>query len=274
MCPGVVTAFPAAPPGLAWRTPAELADGPHALLAACAFAACASLSAPPLAPDPSPRPPAAPPASAEYWAGAVDGMADSSSALQAVLVAGSPYLQSWAPLVGRAHDRVLDATADRLRRPCPALDDPRLALLPFTPRHCPPTTPPITYATNGSPPAGFAPTCEADLLEPAALAQYEAWVERNMVYVMDCRTRGVAAQRGRVDTLVITQEHFKPAARGVVWEYCPASGRYVPADFGAPPPATRSGTWPSWLRRWPTTRTSSSCRAWSTAPPRAATLPA
>jgi len=102
-------------------------------------------------------------------------MADAASALQAVLAAGSPYLQSWAPLVGRAHDRVLDATADRLRRPCPALDDPRLALLPFTPRRCPPTTPPITYATNGSPPAGFAPTCEADLLGPAAIAQYEAW---------------------------------------------------------------------------------------------------
>ena len=65
---------------------------------------------------------------------------------------------------------------------------------------------------------------------------------RKMVFVMDCRARGVEAKRGRVDTLVITQEGFRPAARGVVWQYCPARNRYVPADFSARPRYTQWDT--------------------------------
>ena len=65
---------------------------------------------------------------------------------------------------------------------------------------------------------------------------------RKMVFVMDCRARGVEAKRGRVDTLVVTQEGFRPAARGVVWQYCPARNRYVPADFSARPRYTQWDT--------------------------------
>ena len=158
MCPGVSSVVPAAPPPLCWLTPAALADGPDALLAGCAFAAHDSLAAPPLAPDARLTPTAEPPPDDTYWTDVVAGMARAASELQAILAAGSPYLRSWAPLVGQAHDRVLTATSAHLRRPCPARSDGRLARLRFSPRHCPPTTPPIVCTTNGTPPAGFAPT--------------------------------------------------------------------------------------------------------------------
>ena len=220
-----------------------------------------------------PRPPAPPAATETYWGSVVAGMwlappppyRRCSLPVPRTCSRGRP--SSGAPTTGCSMPQptVCADLAPLWTTPAGRSYPSRRAIVP------PPTTPPIAYAPNGTPPAGFAPTCEADLLEPDSLNPIRG-VDGSEHGLCDGlpgpRRRGQArpSRHPRHDA-----GGFQAGRAGRRVAVLPSPATVTCRRTSARAPAARSGTLPSWPRRWSTTRTSSSSRAWSTALPPAAT---
>jgi hypothetical protein len=103
----------------------------------------------------------------------------------------------------------------------------------FTVRYAAPVTESFVFPVNGTPPADFTPSSIADLMPQAVFDSIEVWMAENFGYLLQCARAGVQPARGRVSTLVITQDMLFPQARGVVWKCTPAG--LTPADFAELP---------------------------------------
>jgi len=144
-----------------------------------------------------------------------------------------PYVRLWADAVGQRDDRVLDSIPDSLLASYRSVPDSALRSALLSARYQAPTTAPYVYPTNGIPPPSFKPTGYADLMPPDTFALITAWSAAHLPYLLECARAGSTPLRGRIPTLVITQDMLYAPARGVVWQMSAAG--LIPADFNALP---------------------------------------
>jgi hypothetical protein len=240
VCPGVTDILPAVPT-MKWWAARELCDSIDGFLVSCALAATLSFAAAPVKPDRATPVGGALADTALSFPDATrrgvrEGMAVAAERLRvAVLASDDAYVRTWADAIGQLDERVLDATPDALLcQPATAgALNPSLRRMPFSGQYVAPATPSYVFPVNGTPPPDFHPPSVRELMPPAVFALIEAWVDEVLAYLQQCRAGVVAPQRGRIRTLVITQEMLYPQARGVVWKST-ADG-LIPADFDDQP---------------------------------------
>ena len=95
-----------------------------------------------------------------------------------------------------------------------------------------PSPPPVAQR---SPPPGFDPQHTGDLLEEWARKEILQWLKANLKYLQDMRRKGRRAHRGRLKPLILGQNAFVEAARGIVWDL--RGDKPVPLDFLALTPS-------------------------------------
>ena len=111
----------------------------------------------------------------------------------------------------------------------PSFADAELALQPYSQRVQPPRTKPLPPVTpQPLPPADFNPEGLQDLLLPEAYERLIEFLERLAAWLLDLDEFGEQAPSKRPQPLILSQQDFVEAARGIDWDL--RDGKPVPLD--------------------------------------------